>query len=183
MKTVGFAIGMIISIMIGIVLAMIAFRNLNTDNSMKTKYDERQQIVRGQGYKYSFWTVICLIVLTCILDACEISLPMKNTVLYFLIIAIGVMVHTTYCVFHDGYFGINNKPRQYYMAFVFIGLFNVFIGIVNSLQGRLVENGKLDVPSINFFCGAMFVILGISIVIKKYFIKDDEDMDEEDEEE
>ena len=69
------------------------------------------------------------------------------------------------------------------MAFVFIGLFNVFIGIVNSLQGRLVENGKLDVPSINFFCGAMFVILGISIVIKKYFIKDDEDMDEDDEEE
>ena len=183
MKSLGFAVGFLAVIMIAIVIMIISLKFSNNDNAVRTKYDERQQIVRGTGYKYSFWTVVILQVVLCMLDAFDVNLPIKNTVLYFLVIAIGVMVHTTYCIFHDGYFGINNNPKQYYLMFVLIGLFNLFIGILNSIQGRLFSDGKLDVPVINFICGLMFVILGICIAINKYILKNEDDSEDDDEDE
>ena len=183
MKSLAYSLGVICGIMIVVLLFMVLLKKLNNNNEIKTKYDERQQMVRGKGYKYSFWTMVALIVLCIVFEACEIDLPMQHSVLYFLIILISIMVHTTYCVFNDGYFGINNKPKQYYLSFVLIGLSNVIIGILNSIDGRLISDGKLDTPAINLFCGLMFVMLGICIVIKNMISKEDvEDEDDEDDE-
>ena len=182
MYSLGYACAFICGILIAVILCVIFLKMSNTDNDPMTKYDERQQIVRGIGYKYSFWTLVLLIAGLIVLDACGIVLPIENTVLYFLIMVIAMMVHTTYCIFNDGYFGINNKPKQYYIFFVFIGLFNVFIGILNSIERGLISDGKLSTPVINLICGLLFVELGICIVIKKKMTKN-EDYDEEDDEE
>ena len=67
--------------------------------------------------------------------------------------------------------------------FVLIGLFNVLIGVMNCIRGNLISDGKLDVPAINLFCGLMFVVLGICIVIKSVMDKKKNmDDDEEDDE-
>ena len=182
MRTIGFAVGMIFAMLVAVICCLILMKIMNNDNAVKTKYDERQKMVRGIGYKYSFWTLVVLLVIMIILDACELSLPIKNSVLYFLIIIIGIMVHTTYAVFHDGYFGINNQPKQYYVFFVLIGVFNVVIGVINSVKGDLIDDGKLDVPAINLLCGLMFVFLGICIVIKNRISKNEDDYEEDDEE-
>ena len=182
MKPIFYCLGVIVGIIIAILLDIFFLKRFNTDNDINTKYDETQQIVRGKGYKYSFWTMVFLIAGAIVLDACGIELPLQNSVLYFLIILISIMVHTSYCIFNDGYFGINNNPKQYYWFFVFIGLFNVLVGIINCRGGRLLSEGKLDTPAINLFCGLMFVLLGICIVIKKFITKND-DIDEDDEDE
>ncbi len=182
MKPIFYCLGVIVGIIIAILLDIFFLKRFNTDNDINIKYDERQQIVRGKGYKYSFWTMVFLIAGAIVLDACGIDLPLQNSVLYFLIILISIMVHTSYCIFNDGYFGINNNPKQYYWFFVFIGLFNVLVGIINCRGGRLLSEGKLDTPAINLFCGLMFVLLGICIVIKKFITKND-DIDEDDEDE
>lgn len=182
MKPIFYCLGVIVGIIIAILLDIFFLKRFNTDNDINIKYDERQQIVRGKGYKYSFWTMVFLIAGAIVLDACGIDLPLQNSVLYFLIILISIMVHTSYCIFNDGYFGINNNPKQYYWFFVFIGLFNVLVGIINCRGGRLISEGKLDTPAINLFCGLMFVLLGICIVIKKFITKND-DIDEDDEDE
>ena len=182
MKPLFYCLGVIVGIIIAILLDIFFLKRFNIDNDINTKYDERQQIVRGKGYKYSFWTMVFLIAGVIVLDVCGIDLPLQNSVLYFLIILISIMVHTSYCIFNDGYFGINNNPKQYYWFFVFIGLFNVLVGIINCRGGRLISEGKLDTPAINLFCGLMFVLLGICIVIKRFITKND-DIDEDDEDE
>ena len=112
-----------------------------------------------------------------------IHLPMKNSVLYFVIILIGIMVHTVYCVFNDGYFGMNNPPKQYYIFMFFIGLLNLVIGFINSKGGRLIDDGIIDTPFINLLCGMMFVVLGICIVIKRIISKSDDESDDEEDDE
>ena len=180
--SVSYIVGLAVGIVLVFGILIFAIKRFNSDKSMKTKYDERQQLVRGLAYKYSFWTMVFLIAGVIVLDVCGIDLPLQNSVLYFLIILISMMIHTSYCIFNDGYFGINNNPKQYYWFFVFIGLFNVLVGIINCRGGRLLSEGKLDTPAINLFCGLMFVLLGICIVIKKFITKN-EDIDEDDEDE
>ncbi len=183
MKSLGVVVGFTLTIVLVTILIIVVSKKLNNDNSSRTKYDERQQIVSGQGYKYRFWTVVGLIVAFIVLDVAEIDIPIKTSVMYFLAIVVGVLCHTTYCIFNDGYFGINNNPKQYYVMFVLIGLFNVLIGVMNCIRGNLISDGKLDVPAINLFCGLMFVVLGICIVIKSVMDKKKNmDDDEEDDE-
>ncbi len=181
--SIGFMVGMILVIVISVLAGMFIVSRMNSDKEFKTKYDERQQIVRGKGYKFAFWTMVGLLVLNIIFDASDIHLPMKNSVLYFVIILIGIMVHTVYCVFNDGYFGMNNPPKQYYIFMFFIGLLNLVIGFINSKGGRLIDDGIIDTPFINLLCGMMFVVLGICIVIKRIISKSDDESDDEEDDE
>ena len=183
MKTLGFVLGFSLTIGIILIVIMATLKLSNTDGSSKTKYDERQQMVRGQGYKYSFWTLVGLVCGLIFMTVFDVELPIKDEVLYFFVILFAVLVHTVYCIFHDGYFGINNEPKKYYISFVLIGVANLLIGIFNSIDGRLLENGKLDLPAMNLVCGMMFVILGISIIIKKKIDPDTDSDDEDDDDE
>jgi hypothetical protein len=176
----GFVVGMLLCIIITLVVCFVLLSILNTDRRAKTVYYERQQMVRGKGYKYSFYTIIGLLVLLITFDVGDIQLPIKHSVLYFCVIVVGIMVHTTYCIFNDGYFGLNNPPKLYYISFIVIGLMNVLIGILNGLKTGFTDDGMLDTPVINFLCGMMFVVLGISILIKKLMVKDDIDDEDED---
>ena len=171
---------LIVGLFIGLVLVLVVVRFLNKDGKVKTKYDERQHLVRGRGYMYSFWTLVILMVIKIFLDAFEYEIPAKSSVVYFVMICIAIMVHTVYCIFNDGYFGINNTPRGYYIFFLIIGIFNLFIGVMNAKTGRMITDGKLDFPVANFVCGLMFVVLGISVIIKKLVKKDIDEEDDDD---
>ena len=180
MKTLGFIIGFSFAIGMALVIFMVMLKKSNTDGSMKTKFDERQLMVRGQGYKYSFWTLVVLLTASIMLRAFEVELPIKDGVYLFLLILFSVLEHTVYCIFNDGYFGINNEPKKYYISFFLIGIGNLVIGILNSIGGRLIDNGKLDIPAMNLVCGMMFVIVGISVFIKNKIDPDSDDSDDED---
>jgi hypothetical protein len=67
-----------------------------------------------------------------------------------------------------------------YISFFLIGIGNLVIGILNSIGGRLIDNGKLDIPAMNLVCGMMFVIVGISVFIKNKIDPDSDDSDDED---
>ena len=179
MKTLGFILGFSFAIGMVLVIFMVMLKKANTDGAMRTKFDERQQMVRGQGYKYSFWTLVGLVTASILLRAFEVELPIKDEVYLFLLILFSVLVHTVYCIFNDGYFGINNEPKKYYISFVLIGIGNLVIGILNSIGGRLISDGKLDLPAMNLVCGMMFVIVGISVFIKNKMDPDSDDSDDE----
>ena len=53
-------IGIIIGIVLGLILIAVITKISNSDFRTTTKYDERQVIVRGNGYKYGFWTMAIL---------------------------------------------------------------------------------------------------------------------------
>ena len=49
--------GMVFGLMIGLVIAVILLKFANKDHRFKTQYDERQESIKGRGYKYSFYTL------------------------------------------------------------------------------------------------------------------------------
>jgi len=181
-KTVGFLLGFFISILLVSVLMIIMSKKLNTDNAAKTKYDERQQLVRGNAYRIAFWSLVVFVIIYAMIDSTNIVLPCVNTVAIFFIIFLAILIHTIYCIFNDGYFGINNKPKSYYILFLIIGLLNLAIGVLNTIEGNLYTDGKLDLPVVNYMAGIVFVILGIAIVIKALISKSKAEEDDEDEE-
>ena len=178
--SVSYIVGLAVGIVLVFGILIFATKRFNSDKSMKTKYDERQQLVRGLAYKYSFWTLVSLVMLYAFFDASDIELPVVKSVLIISIIMISCVVHCVYCILHDGYFGINNRPKSYYILFIFIGLSNFLIGIMNSLRGVVVVDGKLDIPFANYMAGFMFIIVGISIFIRHMNNKSGDGDDDED---
>ena len=163
-------IGIIIGIVLGLILIAVITKISNSDFRTTTKYDERQVIVRGNGYKYGFWTMAILMLSYSFFEwgYPEIAerIPVQRFYVYFMIMLISVLIHTGYCIFNDGYFGINNNRRRWYVSFLCIGLANVLIGYANAARGKIWEDGKLGTPMISFSCGLAFVVIGIMIVIK-----------------
>ena len=65
MKTLGFVIGFSLTIGIILIIIMATLKLSNTDGSSKTKYDERQQVARGKGYTYAFYTAAVFAIIPC----------------------------------------------------------------------------------------------------------------------
>ncbi|MCR5103259.1 MAG: hypothetical protein K6B68_02220 [Eubacterium sp.] len=181
---IGFFVGLVASVIFAIVVILLVCSMMNKDGKIKSKYDERQMIVRGNAYRISMWTLIVLLIIYGICETSGIDIPMENNAIIFLFIMMAVLVHAVYCIFNDGYFGINNIPKAYNIFLFLIGLMNVAIGVMNTVQGRLVEDGKLSMPIMNYICGFMFLIVGIAILIKHFMnksnVKEDDEEDEED---
>lgn len=181
-RSIGFFLGLCLLSILSVIIILFICSRINNDKNVVTKYDERQQLVRGKGYKYAYYSLLIELLLYFIFKTSGLELPVKEIVMIFILAVISIMIHTIYCVFNDGYFGINNNPKQYYIMFGVIGLFNVFIGIMNTTSGRLYSDGKLDLPACNYICGIMFVVLGASIFIKHLISKSEYSEDDEDDE-
>ena len=82
--SVSYIVGLAVGIVLVFGILIFATIRFNSDKSMKTKYDERQQLVRGLAYKYSFWTLVSLVMLYAFFDASDIELPVVKSVLIIL---------------------------------------------------------------------------------------------------
>ena len=86
--SVGLALGIMCGLMISVVLLKIA----NKDHKVKTQYDERQEMVKGKGYKYGFYTMMALEVVFMLLEMSGISLPVETYLIHFSVILLGCLV-------------------------------------------------------------------------------------------
>ena len=78
--------GVLCGFAVGIVLVIIIAKICNRNRKMKTEYDERQNIVRGNGYKYGFYAMMIYAALLVVLGVAEIDLPAESCVTAFSII-------------------------------------------------------------------------------------------------
>ena len=53
---IAYIIGVIVGVAVGLVLTFLLIRYSRTDKKIKPKYDERQELIRGRGFKYAFYT-------------------------------------------------------------------------------------------------------------------------------
>lgn len=49
--SIAYLAGGLVGILIGLVLVAILIRYVRTDKKIKAKYDERQELIRGRGFK------------------------------------------------------------------------------------------------------------------------------------
>ena len=155
----------------GIVTALIIFAVIwkFSKKSMKGTFDERQELVRGRGYKYASFTMLALLVLDLLLESFGAfeKLPVTRTLAIFIMILAGVMVYALYCIKNDSYFGVGTDSRTYRAVMWIVIVCNAVSGFTGLKDGVMVD-GKLDFgPCASLIFCLAFVIIMISISIKQ----------------
>lgn len=167
MSSAPYAIGLLIGVLFGLVIAALLIRYMNRDKKWKTEYDEMQKQIRGKAYCYAFYTVMILEAVMIFISLFGVRLPMTDAVLHFTIIVIGVLVLAIYCIWHDAYVGLNTNMKRYAIIVIVAGLINLLSGVSAIANGLMVLNGQLQTPFINLLCAIMLCIVGIVMLIKK----------------
>lgn len=162
--SIAYMAGVVVGILV-VAVAMYFFgRHAHTDGARKPKFDERQELVRGRGYKYAFFTLLVYLVVYGMIGYSWFA-PLAGA---FLGIVIGIAVYAGYTIWHDAYFALNEKRRMYIILFAVITVINGAAGISNILQGRIVENGIITGGgSINLMCAVLCMVVLVMLLIKE----------------
>ncbi len=161
----GFIFGVTIVSAIIIIPMLIA---LTKDGKIKRKYDERQEAIRGRGFKIAFYTIITMNMLYgCFQLVCK-NIPIEPGVVMFIIAIMGVGVYAWYCILNDGYFALNERIPQTLVAFTIIGIANLMIGLNHILDDSIIKDGVIGFECISIVCGIFMLITVLVILIKQH---------------
>ena len=161
-------LGAIFGVIIGSVLGIVVFlKYTKTDNSIRCKYDERQQLVRGIGFKYGFFTVIIYDIVAAIFMSYEKKQYIDHATLMFSGVLISAFIYAVYCIWNEGYFSLNENPKRVAIVFAAVALLNFGVGYRSFLHGLLIEDGMLTFKCINIFCGILMLMLFLVMAAKR----------------
>ena len=154
----------------GIVTALIIFAVIwkFSKKSMKGTFDERQELVRGRGYKYASFTMLSLLVIDLLIESLGAfeTLPVTRTLAIFIMILAGVMVYALYCIKNDSYFGVGTDSRTYRAVMWIVIVCNAVSGFTGLKDGAM-EDGKLAFgPCASLLFCIAFCIIMITLAVK-----------------
>lgn len=162
-----YLLGVFFGIAVGGILAIVLLRITKKRGSgRKCEYDERQEVVRGRGFKYGFFTMMICNLLIGLLMGGDVLKTETWMLLLFAATLLALLVQVCYCIWNDGYFAMNERPRRVLLTFAGIGLLNFAIFGINML--RAGEQGVGAFIWVNLMCGLMFVVIGLMLAIKRY---------------
>ena len=172
--TMGLAFGILTALIIFAVIWKFSKKNL------KGQFDERQELVRGRGYKYACFTLLGLVALDLLLESLGAfeSLPVSRELALFFMIIICVMVYALYCIRNDSYFGVGTDARTYRAVMWVVIVCNAISGFSGLREGAIVD-GKLSFGPFAsiIFCIAFCAIM-VALSIKSRRSAEDESEDE-----
>ena len=157
--------GIITGLVVGLVaIVIVAVISKIKNKEIKCKYDERQELVRGKGFKYAFFTLLVYDVIYGLVCELGISMSIDAFTENVIGILIGTMVYAVYTIMNDGYFAINRNPKKVVSSLLVIGLANLTIGLTQ-------YSGHVDVEGytpglINVACAVAFMVIGGVLLIK-----------------
>lgn len=161
-RSAGMAVGIVVGLILAVVLVMVG----NNNRKIKTEYDERQLRIRGDAYRYAFYTAVIWEAVLLVLAVGEFELPVPAYVLHFAGVIAGITVLTSFCIWKDAYWGLNNNRRRYGIILVAAGLLNAV-----PLYGRLADRESGDFPYVNLLCCVMLLAIGIELLLKQLLDK------------
>lgn len=162
----GYMLGVLCGGLVGVILVVVLLRLTKKDGSIKCKYDERQQAVRGRGFKYGFFTLMFYDLVYAWIDEILGRRYFENSVGMIVGIFLGVLVYVSYCIWHEGYFSLNENPKKVLIVFAVIAIMNFAVFAVQLNRGNVIENGILTFRCVNLLCGIMFLIVFGVLLIK-----------------
>lgn len=162
----GLSVGVLIGVAIGVLVVIIVLTATKKNDTLRSQFDERQELVRGKGFKYGFFTMMSCNGIAAILTLFPNSVPMDTPCMIALSLFAGIVVFACYCIWNDGYFSLNENRKSIMIFLVFVGILNLVIGIRNVLSGDAIQDGRLTFEGLNLMCGAVFIIIFAVFVAK-----------------
>lgn len=168
--------GILTGTIVGVILLILFLKLTKKDGSVKCKFDERQELIRGRGFKYGFFTLIIYdLCVTFLKDVLSLNQYADTALLSLIGILIAICVYVSYCIWNEGYFSVNENPKKVLISFAVVALFNFFIGYMQIIDKGIFENGVLTYRCINLLIGFLFLIIFAELFLKKVIIKSDEE--------
>ncbi len=161
---IGFAVG----ILLGLILVAIII-TVKKKKRGKSEYDERQELIRGRGYKIAYFTLMISVGLVLCFSAGSGIPYIETDAAYVIAIMVSLVFFCIYCIIKDGYFGVFEKPKTVLIELFLIGLANFIIALVNS--EKWVIDGKLSMGSINLICAITMLVVTLAGFIKLLIVK------------
>ncbi|MBP3807734.1 MAG: hypothetical protein ILA13_04875 [Eubacterium sp.] len=142
----------------------------------KAKYDERQILARGKGYKYAFYAAVFVSFLPIVIP--DNIVHFLGSAIYFVPLFVGIMVYISYCIWNDAYLEINLNKKSWIIFMVLIGLFNICL-FLSHIKTGYVENGVINISVVNLMTGILCFIVLVELILKYAFDKRGEADDDE----
>lgn len=162
-----YLLGIVCGVAIGLILIMFLLKWTKKDGSSRCKFDERQQLVRGRGFKYAFFSlVICNAVYAAadtVMEDKLMDVPMG--ICSCVVISVGV--YACYCIWNEGYFALNESPKRVLVAFILIALLNFAVFARSVIRNGIFENGVLSTGCMNLLCGVLFLVIFAVLLLKQ----------------
>lgn len=166
----------------GIVTALIIFALVwkFSKKSMKGTFDERQELIRGRGYKYAAFTMLGLLLLDMLIESFGAfeTLPVPRTLAIFFMILAGVMVYALYCIRNDSYFGVGTDTRTYRAVMWIVIVCNAISGITGLREGVFVDGKLAFGPCASLIFCVSFIIIMISLQMRNRASAEEAESDE-----
>lgn len=166
--------GLFVGLFVGCLVAGLLLRFVKTEGSWRCRFDERQELHRGRGYKYGFYTLLCYIVV----DYVVINVFEKQWAAEGVDILIGVIVsvgvYAIYCIFHEAFLSLNENPKRYVAVIIFCMLLNGLGAVMQFQHNPVIENGQLTTHCMNLVCAVLMAVVLIALALK-YGISQKED--------
>ena len=162
-----YAAGLAFGIVTALIIVALVWKF--SKKSMKGTFDERQELVRGRGYKYACFTILIMLTLDLFAESFGVfeTLPVSRSLAIFIMILAGVMVYALYCIKNDSYFGVGTDARTYRAVMWVVIVCNAVSGF-SGLRSGVMEGGKLAFgPCASLLFCVAFVIILISLSVKQ----------------
>lgn len=157
--------GIFYFIILVVIIAIVIFES----KTKRKNYDERQELIRGRGYKYGFIAAVIASLVMLYLDLYNIKISTNVTILVPLYA--GIFVISIYDIINHAYFGTNEK-RQLSVGIIFL-IIGVLDGYLTWQSWIVNKNLMENIPSI--LLSGYFLIVGIVILCVKFWDGRDKD--------
>lgn len=152
-------------IILVIIIAIVIFGT----NTKRKNYDERQELIRGRGYKYGFIAMVIGSLVVLYLNLYNIKVSTNVAILIPLYA--GVFVISIYDIINHAYFGTNEK-RQLSVGIIFL-IVGVLDGYLTWQSWTVDKDLMRNITSI--LLSGYFFIVGIVILCVKFWDGRDKD--------
>jgi len=159
---VGFAVGMLIVIVVIALIRGLARRRGETPG----EYDERQQANRGVANQRAYMTLLVTLMINAVVCGVLEQQWAKPGVDTFVCIFISIGVFIVNCIMHDAYFTVNQAPRRYLWIIGVVVACQIPATVMHAVEGSFVEDGLLTVHILPPCCLILFGIVLITLLIK-----------------
>ena len=166
--------------LMGVSLGIFSITLSLKGRSSKRVYDERQELIRGRGYRLAFLTMAAYCGIMMILEISGVTVFMERAVELGLGVLIGLCVHVVYCIWKDGYYAMNENIKRRIGVMTGLVVFNGLNVVFMIKSGDVFWDGELTFHSFGIFIFIFMVIMLVSLALRYVvLVKEDKNEDED----
>lgn len=171
---IGFVIGTVAGVLIGVGLLCVILIFTTKNHAIKREYDERQELVRGKGYKYGFITML-IANMTLGYISLFFDKPIMDTCFsMFLSIGLGGLVNIHYCIWKEGYFSLNEKPKVFITIMLVLAVLQ-YISFAGSLKEGIIVDGMITYRATSLVVAVLLTFTLVDLLAKSISQKREDD--------